>query len=108
MSLTAAKKMSMDAAVAVVLLALNDILKLKDEQKRHSKLFLVEKIFFASLQSDWSTLTLLDRRFVQLLYEFWLPCTNVCYELFAGRTREINKAPWSVNSLYDGGGWRLL
>lgn len=52
-------------------------------------------------KSDWSTLMRLDRRFVQLPYKCWLPCTNACYELFARRIRGINKASQSVNSLYD-------
>lgn len=51
-------------------------------------------------KSDWSTLMLLDRRFIQLPLKFWLPCTNACYELFARRIREINKASRSVNSLH--------
>lgn len=52
-------------------------------------------------KSDWSTLMLLDRRFVQLPYKFWLLCTNACYELFTRWIRVINKAPQSVKSPYD-------
>lgn len=44
---------------------------------------------------------LLERRFFQLPYKFGILCTNACYELFARRICEINKAPQSVNSPYD-------